>query len=197
MPWKCTSPRALQHVENQIALADRAAAREHDDVVRRARRRARRESSSIESAGDRQRDGDAAVPADDRLEREAVDVVDLSRRRAAGPARRSRCRSRGSRPSAARTRRPSSTPVAASAPMRLGFSTWPARDDRLAGRDVRAAAPDVLPRIDRREHADAVVAVALGLFDHHDRVGARRHRRAGRDLDALARRRSRAPAPGP
>ena len=32
MPWKITSPDLLQRVHDQVALADRAAAREHDDV---------------------------------------------------------------------------------------------------------------------------------------------------------------------
>ena len=68
------------HVQNQIALADRAAAGKHDDVVRERARRARRSSSSTVSAAIGQRDGYAAVRRDDRRERESVDVVDLAGR---------------------------------------------------------------------------------------------------------------------
>ena len=43
--------------------------------------------------------------------------------------------------------------------------------------------------------ADAAVIRLLGFLDHHDRVGAFGHRRAGRDLDALAGRQRAATAP--
>ena len=54
MPWKMTSPVCRDDVEDQVALADRAAAGEHEDVGvggrvdrrRRARRACRRRSGA-------------------------------------------------------------------------------------------------------------------------------------------------------
>ena len=61
-------------------------------------------------------------------------------------------------------------------------------EHRLARGDVGRAPADVLPRIHRREDPDIVRSGdALGLLDHHDRVGALRHGGARRDLDALPR----------
>jgi len=56
---------------------------------------------------------------------------------------------------------------------------------RLAARDVRSLSADVLPGIGSREDPHRRF-VGIGLFDHDDRIGARRHRRAGRDFRALS-----------
>ncbi len=112
-------------------------------------------SASSVSAAVRSGIGNAAVLANDRRQREAVDVVDLARAERLARARRSRCRSRGSRLAGCAKTSTSATPIAASAPTRLGFSSSPVAEDRLAGGDVGGAAPDVLPRIDRRHDADA------------------------------------------
>ena len=83
MPWKSTSPRA-EHVEDQVALADRAAAGEHEHVFLQAFvDRARQVVDRVGRGAVRHRD--AAVLGDDRREREPVDVVDLAgRERLAG-----------------------------------------------------------------------------------------------------------------
>ena len=70
--------------------------------------------------------------------------------------------------------------------MRLGLEHVAGAQDVVPARDVRGAAADVLPRVTRRRIARPRRAVARRLFDHDDGVGAGRHRRAGRDLDALA-----------
>ena len=51
---------------------------------------------------------------------------------------------------------------------------------------VAAAPADVLSRRRRGEYLDLVVAARRRLFDHHDRVCARRQRRAGGDFGARA-----------
>ena len=56
----------------------------------------------------------------------------------------------------------------------------------MTGLNVRSAPPDVLSRLHFDKDLNAAIGIAVGFFDHHDRVGAVRHRRAGRDLDALA-----------
>ena len=50
----------------------------------------------------------------------------------------------------------SAPPIAASAPMRLGLSRSPRRDDEIARRDVGAAPSDVLAGRGRGEHVDRV-----------------------------------------
>ena len=67
-----------EDVEDQIALADGAAAGEDEHVLRqRAVDRGRQRLDRVRRR--RQRDGDAAVRGEDRRQRELVDVVDLSR----------------------------------------------------------------------------------------------------------------------
>ena len=65
IPWKITSPICMQDVQDQVALADRAAAGEHDDV------RFGGGSDCAHQFGQdvrrrRMRHGNAAVLADDR-----------------------------------------------------------------------------------------------------------------------------------
>ena len=81
MPWKITSPRCRDHVEDQIALADGAAAGKHQHVVP-----PRLTSIAPSSIVERVR-GRAAARRESRrasamigAQREAVDVVDLAGR---------------------------------------------------------------------------------------------------------------------
>ena len=70
--------------------------------------------------------------------------------------------------------------------MRLEFSVSPAATTTWPGLNVGAPAADVLLRLHLGEHAHDVAVIRVGFFDHHDRVGAVGHRRAGRNFDALA-----------
>jgi hypothetical protein len=125
------------------------------------------------------------VGVDDRREREAVDVVDLTRlERLSGlddlVARRQN-RDAGPREDfdvgdAAGCQRADAARVEHDA----GF------DHRLTGGDVGGSPSDVLSRVDRRQHSDGAVAGLLGHFHHYDGVRAARQRRAGRDLHARA-----------
>ena len=90
---------AADHVEDQVALADRAAAGKHQHVARGARVDRALERLDRVLRG-RERHRHAAVLLDDRAQRELVDVVDLPGLQLAARDRRSRCRSRESRPSA-------------------------------------------------------------------------------------------------
>ena len=128
----------------EIALADRAAAREHDHV--RAGAAVERRDERVDRVlRRRMRFGDAAVCRDDGAEREAVDVVDLS-----GPERRSRldrlrCRWTARRRAAARTPRARRSRWRRARRCGSG-SAIAAPDDDVAGRDVGAAPADVLAR---------------------------------------------------
>ncbi len=65
------------------------------------------------------------------------------------------------------------------------MSSVPALEDEIAGLDVAARAPHVLAELGRLD-LDPITVGARAL-DHHDRVGAVGHRRAGHDADRLAR----------
>ena len=135
----------------QIALADRAAAGEDDQVRVGARvERARRARRSCPATGGC---GSATPPCarDDGAEREAVDVVDLARRQRRCPARRLRCRSTGSPRAAARTPRRRRSRSAASAPMRLGLSRSPRATTRSPGVMSAPRRPMFWPGRGRRE----------------------------------------------
>ena len=127
---RSSSPRARDEIDDQIAVADRAAAGEDDQVgagagVERARR-ARRACPAPARCG-------SAMPpcaATTARQREAVDVVDLARRRAVCPARRLRCRWTESATRGRANTSSSAQPMAATAPTRLGFSRSPRRDRR-------------------------------------------------------------------
>jgi hypothetical protein len=170
------------HVEDQVALTDRASTREHEHVflqtlIHRAR-------EVVERVGDVAiRNGDAAVVRDDSRNRELIDVVNLSRcerlarvddfvpGRQNGDSRprihldiaRSKC---GHGADAARCQ-----PIAG--PQHV-----------LAGLNIRALTANVLSRVDRCENSDPIT-VGIGLLDDDHRVGTRGHRRTGRNLDTF------------
>ena len=76
MPWKIISPRARDDIQDEIAIADRAAARENDDV--RVGAVVERVYQRVEGVLRRPVPlGRAAVRGDDGPQGEAVDVVDL------------------------------------------------------------------------------------------------------------------------
>ena len=118
-------------------------------------------------------------------QRKAVDVVDLARRRAARRDRRSRCRSKESRPAAARRPPRGPGPAAAIAPTRLGVSV--VRREARAGRcgcrrpAGRCSAPATAANT--RTAPDASPSVSSTMTTAS---APWRHRRAGGDLDALA-----------
>ena len=172
-------------VDDEIALADRAAAGKDDEVGVARTASSAAISASIVSCAGAVRLGDAAVRRDDRAERKAVDVVDLAGRErparlddfvAGREDRDARPRvhldvgaaDRGQRADAARRQHIACahdpSPAAMSAPRRPMFCPG----DR--------GAKDRRPRRCRLAR----------LLDHDDGVGALRHRRAGRDFGARA-----------
>ena len=72
------------------------------------------------------------------------------------------------------------------AEVRRAEHACPARTPRRRPRGRRRRARTWSPARRRVRDEHAVVAVALGALDHHDRVGAVGHRRAGHDADRLA-----------
>ena len=78
-------------------------------------------------------------------------------------------------------------PSAAIAPTRLALSWTPAGSTVCPCLMSAPCWPDMLPGLDGREDADRVRRGHVGVFHHHDRVRARRHRGAGGDLGAGAR----------
>ena len=196
MPWKSTSPASLQRVHDQIALADRAAAREHDDVLAGGRRD--RGGERGEAVGRRWRARPATPPCAPMIADSvnSVDVVDLRRARAAARARRSRRRSRGSRRAVSRRRRrPGPSRRRAGAPIRLGLSRSPLRGP--SGRRAMSAArrPTCCrgyTGVNTRTSAPSPFSVSSTITTASAPVG---HRRAGGDLDALAARHARGSGP--
>ena len=76
----------------------------------------------------------------------------------------------------------------ASTPRCAGASTVPAVEHDVAGLDVATRGAGCgRPRSAGTAMSTPSVTVALGALDHHDRVGAVGHRRAGHDPDRLAR----------
>ena len=185
MPWNSSSPFCADDVEGEVALADRAAAGEHEDVVVEAPVHGAAELVEVVGGGG-QRRRDPAVLADEGAEGEPVDVVDL-----AGPERPARRRDLAAggqegdaRPGIHLDRGDAeggdrAEPAGGQHVARL--------QQRGAPGDVGAAAPDVLPGVDGHEDGDVAGAAAVGLLDHDHGVGAVGHRRPGGDLRALAR----------
>ena len=142
--------------------------------------------------------GDAAVRGDDGAEREAVDVVDL-----AGRERRARLDDfvagrQDRRRAAARTPRPRSRRWRPARRSRLGFSRSPRRTTRSPGVMSAPRRPMFWPGGDRQlERRLRLSPAGACLLDHHHGVGAVGQRRAGGDLRAGARLRSRAAAVWP
>ena len=125
----------------------------------------------------------AAVRADDRRQREAIDVVDLA------------CGERQPRLDdfvAGRQNRHAGTfvdldvtqPIAARAPTRPGVSTSPDATTTRSRRDVRAAPADVLAAVRGFEDRHQILAKARRVLDHHHGVGAIGKGRAGGDFRA-------------
>ena len=90
-------------------------------------------------------------------------------------------RARGIRAARGGRRCVASTPMRAAVEHRRRARTPRRRPRGRRRRGARAAG------LDLQGHEDAVVAVARGALDHHDRVGTVGHRRAGHDPDRLAR----------
>ena len=84
---------------------------------------------------------------------------------------------------------PRSTSRLASTPRCAGVSTVPGLEHPLARLEVAARGPHVVAGARGRDDRDPSSPSAFGALDHHDRVGAVGHRRAGHDADRLARRR--------
>ena len=177
-------PLAAQNVAGQVAFADGTAAGEHQHVRPPGDDRVDGGVERFERvAGDGMGRGDPAVLGDDRGQRVAVDVVDLSR--GEGPA--------GFDQLVSGRHDGDPRPVVRfdlrEAEGRGGAD--PARRQHVAGAehglpggDVGAPPADVLARLHRLEHVDPRAA-PVGPLHHHDRVGAVGNRRPGRDLDAL------------
>ena len=173
-----------QHVAGQVAFADRAAAREHQDVRSPGDDGV---DGGVERGtgvpGDRMGGGDAPVLGDDRGEGVAVDVVDPARRE--GPAGLDQLvagrHDADARPVVHFHRGQSERGGRADAARRQDVA---GAERRLAGRDVGAPPSDVLARPHRRADVDLVAAPA-GLLDHHHCVRAAGQRGAGRDLEAF------------
>ncbi len=143
---------AADHVENQVALADRAAAGEHQHVARRSTHRSRRSSASIVSCAVANGIGDAAMLLDDGAQRELVDVVDLSRLQLAArigdfiAGRKNRDAGLREHVNVADTQRGERADAARIQHLAAG-------DHDLSDDNVSALSADVLSRIDRRQHA--------------------------------------------
>ena len=115
-PWACPASRRCRETRPRRAVQSTSMIRSRsptelppentDDVLRRRRADGCGQILRACRARSGRRTGDAAVRRDDRREREAIDVVDLSRAERLIQARRSRCRSRGSRCAGDRRRRP-------------------------------------------------------------------------------------------
>jgi hypothetical protein len=124
------------------------------------------------------------VVADDRRQRDLVDVVDLPRsQRFPGvddlvACREDRHARSGVNLDAGQAKRRSGAETA-------GVQHRTGLQNRLAFLNIRALASDVLPGLCRGEDADPTGGVGLRLLDHDDRVGARRQRCARRHLDTL------------
>ena len=187
------SPIAVEHHLHEVDVAHRHAAAREDGVAGRRRRRGWRPRMASSSSA-----------------HEAE--VDRRRRRPPRPARAAWAgwsRGSGPGPSGApggtssspvdstptRGRGWASTSVApmpASTPRWPGVSTLAGGEHRVAGVQVVARGPHVQARRHLRlDRHDGAVGAALGALDHHDRVGAVGHRRAGHDPHRLARRRAR------
>ena len=171
-------------VDDEIAIADGAAAGKHNQIGASAsveRRDERLGGVSYRTVGL----CDAAVRGDHRAEREAIDVEDLSRRERVSRlddlvARR---QNRDARFRKDVRRRDADGGKRAHASRRQLIARC---DDAVAARDVGGATADILPCGRRRQNVHLVVRRTRRLFDHDDRVGARRQRRARRDLGACA-----------
>jgi hypothetical protein len=171
-------------VDHEIAVADRTAAGEHDQV--RCRALVERTQQRLDRVLRRTLPlGHAAVRGDDGSEREAVDVVDVSVPKrlpgfddlvAGGQNRDPRLRKHfdvdatdgGERPDAA------------------GCDEVACRNHAIARVNVGAALADVLPGRRGREDIDRAGVRLRRLFHHHDRVRAGGQRGAGGDFGARA-----------
>ena len=170
-------------VHQQVALADGASACEDDEV--RTRRRLQGGTDGIDLVGNRWQLADLApMRANHGRQREPVDVVDAAGAQALTRhhdlvARRGDSHQRlGEYLDLGHSHRRERADARRAQPL-----SAPHHD--LAGRQVVGAAPDVLPGLDGATCLDDA-ALARRVLDHHDGVGAGRHRRPGGDLDALA-----------
>ena len=187
MPWNITSPRA-QNVDQQVAIAHGAAAREDDDVARRrdrARRPARPPCRRRPRTARRRRHA-----RHDGGERGAIHVVDLPRaQRDPGgttslPVDTIATRGR------ARRRAPAG-PTRHDAPSRAGSSRSPRRATVAPAAMSAPARPTCCPASPARARAPRRSA-SRRVLHHHHRVRASGQRGAGGDLRALALRDARA-----
>ena len=181
-------------VEDQIALADRAAAREDDHV--RGRTRIERARQRVERVLHRPVPiGHAAVGGDDGGEREAVDVEDLTgRQRVSGVD--DLVASRQNRHARAFVHFHVRAPYGSQRPHAARREHVAGIDHERAGRDIGASWSDVLIGRRRREDLHRVAGSPFDIsapvrrrgrvLDHHHGVGALGDRGAGRDFRAEA-----------
>ena len=141
-----------QHVEDQVALANRAAAREHEDVVREAFIHCPGQIGD-RVGGRAVRHGHAAVIGDDGREREPVDVVDLPGRERLARIDNLVAR-REDRDARARVDLDVAKAQRGKRADAAGIQHLAGAHDRLAGLDVGALPSDVLPRFSGCEDAD-------------------------------------------
>ena len=170
--------------DHQIALPDRTAPREHDEIRVAAGLDGFRERVD-RVPGRLVRLRHAAMRSDDGGEREAVDVVDV-----AGLERPSRLdnfvtgrENRDARLGVDGHVRAADGRQGADAARRQHVAR---ADDKVAGHDVGTAAADVPAGCRRHPHLN-VISSGSGFLDHHDGVGAGGHGRAGRDFGARTR----------
>ena len=150
-------------VERQIALADRAAAGEDEDVEVEAAVHGAPQLVEVVGGG-RERGRDPPVLADDGAEGEPVDVVDLAgAQRLAGRGDLAAGRQEGDARPGVHLDLGEAEGGNRAEPAR-GQEVARLQQLRAAG-DVGAAAADVLPGVDGREDGD-LDAAALGLLDH-------------------------------
>ncbi len=176
---------AGDHLDAEIAIADRAAGGKHDDVVLGVGLGRGRLKRVAVVGDDAVGDGRAAGAGHQRSQRIRVDVAHLSGRdRLIGrhdfisggedaDARRDRDRDLGD------AQRHQSADV-------LGAEKMARLQDGVAGADILAYLNDVLAHGDGAQRLDAGVVDALGVFHHDDAVGAGRDHAAGVHQRGLA-----------
>jgi hypothetical protein len=179
-------PRRLDRRLHVVLLAGRDATRGQQQVVR-GRSLGKRGGHGVSAIRQDAEIGDrAAETRQRRVQREAVAVIDLQRRK--GRAGRSELvAGREQRDAQPRAHGEAVPPKRRRQADILRAQQTPGRQGERAPRHVLARRARIRPALEPRAQPHAAVGQRLGILLHHHRVRTLGHRRAGEDADRLAR----------